>query len=998
MWRDRNLETTRYSWYRTRPMLTASRIDYCLISQGLCHNVVNVDYFTGIKTDHSTVFCAIQCHENIRGPGYWKLNTSLLSEIDFVKCIRESIERSKKQMCGRNTKETWEKIKLNIREDAKSYSKNRTADKKLAIGELTEKITEMEESLHVMNDQEKELLENTKHDLNDLLGEQSRSLIFRSKVRWYEMGEKNSKYFYALEKLRSHSKSCNMIKDNNGNEHYSDRKILDIQRAYYQQLFMSDETVNFELANEEQIYIPKESTAATNLEISEQEIETAIKGLNNGKTPGLDGIPVEIYKMFWVDLREFFCELTKDIYNSRETHHTGSQGIINLIPKPGKDCRELKNLRPITLLNCDYKIIEKVIANRMQPVMKTIINEDQQGFMENRRIVKNIRRIFDIITVADNENLPMYILQLDWSKCFDKIESCAIQKLLEYYGFSTYIQEWIAVLYKGFTAQIQNNGHFSMPFEITRSVHQGAPCSSLIFLLCAEIFAQNMRENNKILGMSIGEFKYLLGQYADDTDMSLKYDQQSMDEVMRIIQMFKENAGFTLNYDKTVAYRVGSLRNTCAELITQKQMAWTDIGINVLRIQIESMEQQTMKTNYLPVLNKAEALLKVWRRRGLSLIGKVRIINTLIVPLFVYKMMSLPKILEEYVARIEKAMEIFLWDGHKPKIPLKVLQASIEEGGLGLVNLRTKDESLKVAWMEILKNDDKAAELAYYVFAPVLKSDIWKCALNENDVRKIFPEMPNFWRDVLTAWMKCRKIEESTFLWFNSDIRINNSPVFWKKCYEKGLKTLDQLYDGEQLISQKQARDMYCLSAMDFNQLVSACNKRKRQKAKEGKIDEVQPVTSKQAYNILNEETVNITAKSIKWEKDLECEIDLIKALKNVRRTTIIPKYRSFMYRLLQRAVVTNIHLKHWKIKDSDLCSFCGEKRETYLHLFWECQVVQNLWKEIHEYCQNNFEGEMILQKDKILMGKSQVTNIKSSSHKHKKCNCYIYVTVYLQV
>ena len=73
-------------------------------------------------------------------------------------------------------------------------------------------------------------------------------------------------------------------------------------------------------------------------------------------------------------------------------HESARKGILNLIPKANKDSRYVKNLRPITLLNTDYKIIEKTITDMMMPALEHFINKDQRGFMKNRRISVNIRK------------------------------------------------------------------------------------------------------------------------------------------------------------------------------------------------------------------------------------------------------------------------------------------------------------------------------------------------------------------------------------------------------------------------------------------------------------------------------------------------------------------------------------------------------------------------------------------------------------------------------
>ena len=64
----------------------------------------------------------------------------------------------------------------------------------------------------------------------------------------------------------------------------------------------------------------------------------------------------------------------------------------------------------------------------------------------------------------------------------------------------------------------------------------------------------------------------------------------------------------------------------------------------------------------------------------------------------------------------------------------------------------------------------------------------------------------------------------------------------------------------------------------------------------------------------------------------------------DIRLVTNVPKYGSFQYRLLHRAIITNVHLKHWGKVENDLCTFCEKDRETYLHLFIFCEHVEKIW------------------------------------------------------
>ena len=225
----------------------------------------------------------------------------------------------------------------------------------------------------------------------------------------------------------------------------------------------------------------------------------------------------------------------------------------------------------------------------------------------------------------------------------------------------------------------------------------------------------------------------LLGQFADDMDIYQLFDQESLNAIVNILDTFHMHSGFTINYDKTQMYRIGSLKNIAAKLVTQKGIVWTNEPINVLGVYIAHDSETLIKLNYKPLVDRVSGILESWKRRNLSLIGKIQIVNTLIASLFVYKFTVLEEMPEEMIVKIESIIEKFLWNSHKPKISMKILQSSKSSGGLGLCNLRWKDKSLKIGWIKILHEHQTLAQLVYEQIQPQLKHMFWYC----NMYRKI---------------------------------------------------------------------------------------------------------------------------------------------------------------------------------------------------------------------------------------------------------------------
>ena len=208
-------------------------------------------------------------------------------------------------------------------------------------------------------------------------------------------------------------------------------------------------------------------------------------------------------------------------------------GIISLIPKKDKNLEYLKNWRPVSLLNNDYKIATKAIALRMEKVLPKIIHESQTGYVKGRYIGESIRTISDIISFKKTQNIPGLAVFLDFEKAFDSVEWNYLQKCLEVFNLGPQLRQWIRVIYSDISSCLLNNGHATRHFNFGRGVRQGCPLSGILFDIGIEISGNAIRSSNEIKGIEIDERNTLkLSQYADDTTSFLK-DTQSLNNLFK---------------------------------------------------------------------------------------------------------------------------------------------------------------------------------------------------------------------------------------------------------------------------------------------------------------------------------------------------------------------------------------------------------------------------------------------------------------------------------
>ena len=189
----------------------------------------------------------------------------------------------------------WEYLKYRVREVSQEYSRNCMSEMNLIISQLSEKIQEMEGKISVTD---LELFGKTKLDLNDFTNKKAQANIFRSKVQFYEFGEKPTGYFLGMERARFNTRTCNSL-FNDKDELVNDTKgILKLQENFYSNLYTTDPNIKFNLENVFDKNMSAEIHEQQTQQLTQQEIAAAIKQLPNKKMCGNDGIPVDFYKVF----------------------------------------------------------------------------------------------------------------------------------------------------------------------------------------------------------------------------------------------------------------------------------------------------------------------------------------------------------------------------------------------------------------------------------------------------------------------------------------------------------------------------------------------------------------------------------------------------------------------------------------------------------------------------------------------------------------------------
>ena len=325
-----------------------------------------------------------------------------------------------------------------------------------------------------------------------------------------------------------------------------------------------------------------------------------------------------------------------------------------------------------------------MVAERIKIALPYLIDQDQTGFLKGRYIGQNIVTIFDIMHHSEVQNIPALMISIDFEKAFDKLEWPFMFKCLDFFGFPTYIKEWVKILYTDIKSSVTNNGWHSEYFDLGRGVRQGCPLSPYLFILCAEILAMQTRDNAKIEGIDIGNKNYKILQYADDTQLFTKFKAESINAILKTFGDFTKVSGLKINFDKSEVLRIGQIKNSNLKIKTDLELKWTNEPLKVLEILVSPNLNEIWDKNITPIIEKINSIIKIWGQRKLTLFGKTTVIKSLLESQLIYRLSVLPSPKIETLRNIDKILFDFLWDKKPHKILKKVIIKPKSEGGGGL--------------------------------------------------------------------------------------------------------------------------------------------------------------------------------------------------------------------------------------------------------------------------------------------------------------------------
>ena len=536
----------------------------------------------------------------------------------------------------------WEVFKLDVCGSSVQYSSRKKKSD-------TNKVEDLEKKLKYWQTEQEEIgifpkvedhIRNIKKDFTEIYMKRTQGAMIRCEARWHELGERPTKMFLNMEKSNFNKKTILRLKNKKGQILQQEDEIFDEINNFYAKLYrkpkdpLTEEFTQtyFDNIREQVPKISANDHDELEKVITIEELGLAIKELKNGKCPGIDGLPIEWYKVFWGRIKSVFHKVVTEILETEKLHLSARRGLITLLEKLERDPLFINNWRPISLLCSDYKIFAKVIALRFQKVLPKLIHKSQTGFMKGRHIGENILKLQTVMDFCEKNEKEAVVISVDFEKAFDSIRWDAIDKALQLFGYGINFRNMISILHNDIWCTTLNNGKCHNWIKIGKGCRQGCPASALIFVQMAEILGAKIRANVNIRGIEINGEIITACQYADDLWVSLdgKKAAENIDSFLEEMREFQIFSGLKMNYLKSKAIRVGPMRIKDAQFITKEELAWTQDPVKILGIWFHYDQDTCYKLNFERTLQKCQITLNTWKSRNLSWLGKIAVINSLI--------------------------------------------------------------------------------------------------------------------------------------------------------------------------------------------------------------------------------------------------------------------------------------------------------------------------------------------------------------------------------
>uniref|UniRef100_A0A670HTD8 Reverse transcriptase domain-containing protein n=1 Tax=Podarcis muralis TaxID=64176 RepID=A0A670HTD8_PODMU len=984
IWRHRNPTTKQFTHY-SEPHKSWGRIDQIWVTRAMVWRVKRCEILPRTLSDHCPLVLEIK--NELKGQPRWRMNEYLFENEEVLdtakKTLREylAINRSrdtpielvwdagKAVLRGFLIQQNSYRKKLREKKKDNILAQLKDCERKLALNPTDETISQ---AVKVLQSQ-----------YSVILNQEIEQKIKFTRQKYFESANKMGKLLaWQLRKRKKQNTINKLIVDERVIEEPSEieRRFV----AFFEKLYEKGEESSVEIRNyldqEERKFFTEEDCIQLNKVVSVKEVRDAINKMKNGKSPGPDGLPAKYYKKLVDLLAPVLTEVINNTLQEGRIPSSWKEAYITLIPKTENEKTDLKNYRPISLLNCDYKVFADIMASRLKNLLNRYIHRDQVGFLPGRQMRDNVRHVLDIMEFLEaRSDVPAALIFIDAEKAFDRVSWEFLLQNMDKVGIGGPYLKAIRAIYTEQQARLIINNNLTKYFPIMKGTRQGCPLSPLLFILVLETAANKIRATSSIRGLKIGEKEYKLKAYADDLVLFLENPIESISRAVELLEEFGKLSGFKLNRGKTKIL----IKNLTAQERSQLEQQ-VDIKVvnkvKYLGIWLSPKNINLVEDNYNKLWKEMKKDMDTWRRLNLSWTGRMASIKMCILPRLLFLFQNLPVIKGTACFKNwQRTLTKYIWQEKKPRVKLKYLTDSRERGGFGVPNLRLYYEAACLLWIKewVTLKDTDLLDLEGFDLRFGWHAYLWQ---EKDKIHRGFYNH-SVRGPLLEVWNRKKSVIEQSIPWWLSPVDI----IKIKKVNMTGRRwTYEDLLikseEGWKLRQQDELKEKI-KDWFHLHQINALWREHKRIDMGENKsrfqveiIESNNKLLSKMYRQLLENENKEVLIKEvmIKWNKDLGYELGYDKwqtLWKNGMRFTACADLRENLYKMMYRWYLTPARLGRMYRTADNTCWRCKDKVGTFIHIWWTCGEVKGFWGQIYEELKKILKYNFPKNPEALLLG-----------------------------
>eukprot|EP00253_Pinus_taeda_P030654 PITA_30654 len=747
--------------------------------------------------------------------------------------------------------------------------------------------------------------------------EQQEEVLWRqkSRIRWLKEGEKNTKFFHRTTVQRRMHNQISQVTNAQGDKLETQEDIEKEFLNYFKDMCQEpninrDEAINNISRNIPRLVSEDQNTLLLK-PISLQEVESAAKSLKAGKAPGPDGFSSNFFHHFWELIKWEVWHVVEESRSLRWMYPGLNATFIALIPKSENSSTPDK-FRPIALCNIIYKIVSKVVAVRLKPILPGIISPEQSGYVEGRQITDGIILSHEIIHSLKLAKKPGMLLKIDLSKAFDSISWVYMEKNLSAFGFALPWIRWIMNMVSSSFFSILINGIPSATFRPSRGLRQGDPLSPFLFIIMAEGLGRSLQaalQSDALKGISLhGAPTVSHQQFVDDNMIFGHPSVQEARALNSLLNIFSTASGACINRIKSQIFFFNTHPTTQRSIARILGFSIAPLPSTYLGAPL--IESARKHSSWTILLEKLENRLLLWTHRSLNMASRLVLIKAVLqsMPLYLFSILAAPKWV---LKAIKKLQRNFLWgsSGHNRKWALIKWEKACLPKKVGGIGLRDPEHSNAIMGAKIWWK--------WLAFPETLWAKFWSAKYTSN--------LP------LEERIRMIEISKGSIIWGSAIMHRNliQSHSFWEvKDGSIAHFWMDSWQQSPSLAN--------VIHGIPDHQL----HQQEKDKLRWG-YEEKGTYTTKEAYHII------IKGQLIKdklWEK--------------IWNPPIWPKISTFLWLLSHNRILTWDNLRKRKFAGPSICFNCKMEEETAVHIMQLCPLSRQMWEKVTFRCQK--EGREI--------------------------------------